>query len=99
MTKEDFLKLVKTFEEKSFNIKLDTHINLGKCCLRGIIVNNKPKSEIKDAVENGVLKDFKIKKTYLWYLGEKKKAILLKLKNELVMEIPEVEELQINNYA
>lgn len=99
MTKEEFLKIVQSFKEKSVNFKLDTHINFGKCYLRGIIVNDKPKSEIKNAIENGVLKDFKIEKTYLWYLGEKKKAILLKLKNELIMEIPEMEKLNINHYA
>jgi hypothetical protein len=99
MTKEDFLKIVQSFKEKSIDIKLDTYINMGKCYLRGIIINNKPGNEIKNEIGNGLLKDFKIKKTYLWYLGEKKKAILLKLKDELIMEIPEVERLEINNYA
>jgi hypothetical protein len=45
------------------------------------------------------MKEFKIKKSYVWYLGEKKKALVLKPKKELILEIPETESLQVNNYA
>jgi len=99
MTKEDLQKIVQSLKEKSFEFKLDTHINVGKSNFRGIFVFNKKAGEIKDIIGNGLIKEFKVKKSYVWYLGEKKKALLLKPKKELIMEIPEAESFQVNNYA
>jgi hypothetical protein len=100
MTKELIDKIVTVFEEKKIHFKLDTHINHDKSYLRGIIVYNPiDKGRIYEAIGKDNLKEFKIMKTYLWYLGEKKKAILLKLKEELILEIPDVESYEISSIA
>lgn len=99
MSLEDLQNIVKALKEKSFDFKIDTHINEGKSNFRGIFIFDKNEREIKNIVGNGLMKEFRIKKSFVWYLGEKKKALVLKPKKELVLEIPETESLQVNNYA
>jgi len=99
MSLEDLQNIVKALKEKSFDFKIDTHINAGKSNFRGIFIFDKNEGEIKNIISNGLMKEFKIKKSYVWYLGEKKKALVLKPKKELILEIPENESLQVNNYA
>jgi len=99
MSIEDLQNIVKTLKEKSFDFKLDTYINVGKSNFRGIFIFDKNEREIKNTISNGLMKEFKVKKSYMWYLGEKKKAMVLKPKKELIMEIHEAENFNINNYA
>jgi hypothetical protein len=99
MSLEDLQNIVKTLKEKSFDFKIDTHINVGKSNFRGIFILDKNEGEIKNIISSSLMKEFKIKKSFVWYLGEKKKALVLKPKKELVLEIPETESLQVNNYA
>ena len=97
MSLEDLQNIVKTLKDKSFDFKLDTHINAGKSYFRGIFIFDKNEGDIKNIISSGLLKEFKIKKSYVWYLGDKKKALVLKPKKELIMEIIETESLQVSN--
>ena len=99
MTKENLDNIIKLLEDKNVNFKLDTHINFGKSFVRGIFIYDGNESKIKEALGSENLKGIKFKKSFLWYLGEKKKAILLKPKKELVLEIPEVEKYGLSSIA
>ncbi len=99
MTREEFHIIVRMLKENSIDFKIDTHINTGKSCFRGFFIYNNAESKVRNLIGDGLMKEFKVKKTYVWYLGEKKKAILLKPREELVLEIPETESLEINNTA
>ncbi len=98
MTKENLDNIIKLLEDKNVNFKLDTHINFGKSFVRGIFIYETEKS-IKNIVGSENMKGMKIFKSYVWYLGEKKKAILLKPKEELILEIPEVEKYGLSSIA
>jgi hypothetical protein len=100
MTKEILDKIITVLEESNYEFKLDTHINHDKSYVRGIFVYNPvDKDRIIKVIGKETLKEFKLKKSYLWYLGEKKKTILLKPKEELVLEIPLIESYGISSFA
>lgn len=99
MSLEELQNIVKALKEKSFDFKIDTHINVGKSNFRGIFIFDKNEGEIKNLLSNGLIKEFKIKKSFVWYLGEKKKALVLKPKKELIMEIPEAESMGVSSTA
>lgn len=99
MTKENLDKIIQLLEDKKIDFRIDTHINFGKSFFRGIFIYDGKKGNIKETLGKENLKDFWIKKSYIWYLGEKKKAILLKPKEELIMEIPELEKYEISHIA
>ena len=97
MTKENLDKIIQQLESRNVEFKLDTHINLGKSFVRGIFFYNDGEGKIKEMLGSENLKDTKFKKSYVWYLGEKKKAVLLKFKPELILEIPEVEKYNLSS--
>ena len=97
MTKENLDKIIQQLESRDVKFKLDTHINIGKSFVRGIFIYNENAGNIKDALGSESLKDTKFKKSYVWYLGEKKKAVLLKFKPELILEITEVEKYNLSS--
>ena len=68
--------------------------------MRGIFIY-KPEDEnsIKKVLDKSVLDGFKFKKAYSWYLGDRQKTLVLRPKNELELEIPEIEQFQVSNYA
>lgn len=99
MTKENLDKIIQLLEDKKIDFKIDTHINFGKSFFRGIFIYDGKEGNIKETLGKENLKDIRIKKSYIWYLGEKKKAILLKPKEELVLEIPDVEKYGISHIA
>ena len=100
MNKETIDNLVKTLKENSVEFKLDTYINKGKGFIRGIFIY-KPDDEdtIKRVLNKNILVNFKIKKSYSWYLGDRMKTLVLKPIYELEMEIPEIGDYQVNNYV
>jgi hypothetical protein len=98
MTKESLDRIIESLEDKKIKFALDTHIH-DKSCVRGIFIYDADESSIKGLIGNETMKDIKLKKTYIWYLGEKKKSLLLKFKNELVLEIPAVESYGISSTA
>ena len=98
MTKDTLDKVIKSLEDKNIKFVLDTHIH-DKSCVRGIFISDTDRRSIKQTIGSGIMKDIKIKKTYLWNLGEKKKALLLELKDELVLEIPEADSYGLSSTA
>jgi len=99
MTKENLDKIIQLLEDNKIDFRLDTHINFGKSFFRGIFIYDGTEGKIKETLGRENLKDIRIKKSYVWYLGDKQKAILLQPKEELVLEIPEVEKYGISHIA
>ena len=100
MTKELFDKIINTLKSKSFDIKFECNIFAGKTQIRGIyIYNTEDKNSIKKLFDKEILKNIDIQNTLTWYLGERKKIVLLIFKKEIELDIPEVEKLNIINSA
>lgn len=100
MTIELFKKTIGTLKLNSFEIKFECHIFQGKSHVRGIyIYNAKNKDSVKSVLDKEALKEIKFDKTLTWYLGERKKVLLLKFSKEFELEIPELEQLKVNNYS
>lgn len=100
MSKEILEKIINILKEKSYDIKFECHIFAGKSHIRGIyIYNENNKNLIKSSFDKETLRYFNIKQTMTWYLGERKEILLLEFKNELEIEIPEMESLHVNNYS
>jgi hypothetical protein len=99
MDKETLSKLLKTLSENSIKFKLDTYINKGKGVLRGIFIY-KPEDvdNLKNVIEKNILDSYKFKKSYSWYLGERRKTLVLRPRKEIELEIPEIEQFEVNNY-
>jgi hypothetical protein len=92
--------LVEAFNKNSIDFKFDSYIHGGKCILRGVFVyDHKSVDSLKKVLDGQILKNIKFLKTYNWYLGERKKVLLLKLKKEIELEIPEIEKYPVNNYS
>jgi hypothetical protein len=98
MTKDILDAIIKLLKDNNIKFALDTHIH-DTSCIRGIFIYDTDGGKVKDALGSRNTKDIKIKKTYLWYLGEKKKALLLKFKNELPLGIPATESYGISDTA
>ena len=98
MTKDTLDKIISSLKDKRINFVLDTHIH-DSSCVRGIFIYHADEGKVKEVLGSGNMKGIKVKKTYLWYLGEKKKALLLKFKKELLLKIPEVESYGISSFS
>jgi len=99
MNIESFKKLIETLKSNSFEIKFECHIFQGKSHVRGVyIYNAKSKDSVKSVIDNEALKEIKFEKTLTWYLGERKKVLLLKFSKEIEIEIPKLEQLKVTNY-
>ncbi len=100
MNNEIVDKLVDAFSKNSTNFKFDSYIHKGKTILRGIFIyDHQSADSIKKVLDSHILKNIKFLKTYNWYLGERQKVLLLKLKKEVELEIPEIEKYPVNNYS
>jgi len=100
MDKETLKKLVKTLKDNSIDFKLDTYIHNGNGFLRGIFIYRpEDKDSIKKVLDKSMLDGFKFKKAYSWYLGNRQKILVLRPKKELELEISEIEQFQVSNYA
>ena len=100
MTKELLTKAVNALKNISIDFQLDTIITSGKGFVRGFILNNPDDvSNVKSILDSDILKNFKFKKSKAWYLGDSKEVILMQLKEKIELEIPEIENFQVSNYA
>src|SRR5690348_65939 len=100
MTKELLTKAVNALKNISVDFQLDTVITAGKGFVRGLILNNPDDvSNVKSILDSEILKNFKFKKSKAWYLGDRKDVIRMELKDNIELEIPEIEEYQVSNYA
>jgi hypothetical protein len=98
MDKDTFDKLLSSLQERKYTYNFDYYLDRGRSIIRGIFLYGKGEDHLK-GINRTLLKNIKPQKTYSWYLGEKKKAVYLKFKDELEMEIPELEAYPVNNYA
>jgi hypothetical protein len=100
MNKDILLKSLKALQNISVDFKIDYHFFQGKSFIRGIILNDPDQfDKVKSLLGRDVIKNFSVTKSNAWYLGTRRKVIYLKLKNNIELEIPELETLQVNNYA
>ena len=100
MTKELLTKAVNALKNISVDFQLETIITAGKGFVRGFILNNPDDvSNVKSILDSEILKNFKFKKSKAWYLGDSKVVVLMQLKDKMELEISEIEEFQISNYA
>jgi hypothetical protein len=97
MDKSVLDNIVSILIEKSIEFKFDYYFFKGTSILRGILIYNSGESGIKDILGTANSKFFKFKKTLTWYLGDRKEIIVLKLKDETEISIPELEKYQVNN--
>jgi hypothetical protein len=99
MNKDTFDKLLNQLKENLYHYTFDYYFDRGVSVIRGLYVDDAGDNHLKNKIDNDLLKDIKLQKSYNWYLGEKKKAVYMKFKDVLEMEIPELESYQISNYA
>jgi len=99
MNKETFDKLLNQLKGNSYNYSFDYYFDRGITVMRGLFLNTDENDHLKNHLDKYILREVKLRKTYIWNLGEKKKAIYMKFKDEFEMEIPDLEAYDINTYA
>jgi hypothetical protein len=100
MTKEQLSKAVKALQNLSIDFKIDYFFFTGKCIVRAVVLNNPDDlSKVKSILDGEIMKNFKVKKSKQWYLGDQKEVIYLQLKKKIEISIEEYEDFQVNNYA
>ena len=100
MTNEQLKKAIVALQNISINFKVDYFLFTGKCQIRGIIIHNPDDlSKVKSILDSDIMKNFKIKKSKEWYLGDNVEVVYLQLKKKLEISIEEYEAFQVNNYA
>lgn len=100
MTNEQLKKAIVALQNISINFKIDYFLFSGKCEVRGIIIHNpEDLSKVKSILDADILKNFKIKKSKEWYLGDPVEVTYLQLKKKIIISIEEYESFHVNNYA
>lgn len=100
MTNEQLKKAIVALQNISINFKVDYFIFTGKCQIRGIIIHNPDDlSKVNSILDSDIMKNFKIKKSKEWYLGDNVEVVYLQLKKKIEISIEEYEAFQVNNYA
>lgn len=100
MTKEQLSKTINALKNISIDFNIEYVVFEGYFVVRGLVLNNPDDvSRVKSIIENEILKQFKFRKSKAWYLGDQKEVVLMQLKENVEMEISELEEFQISNYA
>jgi len=100
MTKEQLSKAVKALQNISIDFKIDYFFFTGKCIVRAVVLKNPDDlSKVKSIIDSDIMKNFKVKKSKEWYLGDRKDVIYLQLKKKIEISIEEYEDFHVNNYA
>ena len=100
MTKEQLKKAVTALQNISIDFKIDYYFFTGKCFVRAIVLNDpNDLSKVKSILDSDIMKNFKIKKSKEWYLGDNVEVVYLQLKKKIEISIEEFEAFQVNNYA
>lgn len=100
MTKEQLSKAVKALQNLSIDFKIDYFFFTGKCIVRAVVLNNPDDlSKVKSILDGDIMKNFRVKKSKQWYLGDQKEVIYLQLKKKIEISVEEYEDFQVNNYA
>lgn len=99
MDKEFLQKIIGILKKNSYKYSLEAYINQGLYYVNGIFVYNcEDKKELKRQLDS-VRDNLKIRESYAWYLGDRKKAVLIKLKELIELAIGEFEVVQTDNYV
>jgi len=100
MTNEQLKKAIVALQNISINFKIDYFLFTGKCEVRGFIIQNPDDlSKVRSILDSDILKNFKIKKSKAWYLGDPVEVVYLQLKKKIEISIEEFEAFHVNNYA
>src|SRR5438105_9671543 len=100
MNKEKLLKALNILKEKGFQYSLEAYILDGKYFIREVLINNsEDKNKVSKLFDREFSKEFSVKDSLTWYLGDRRKIVLLMLKKEIETSIPEFEALQTDSYA
>src|SRR5437867_2526598 len=100
MDKGFLKKVVEILKQNSYRYSLEGFINDGRYYVREIFIYNcEDADRIKKLFEHDTLKQLKVGKSYSWYLGDRRKAILIKLKAKVELSIAQFESMQTSNYA
>lgn len=100
MTQEQLSKAITAMQNISIDFKIDYFFFSAKCFVRAIVLNNPDElSKVKSILDGDIMKNFKVKKSKEWYLGDNKEVIYMQLKKKLEISIETLEKYQVNNYA
>jgi hypothetical protein len=100
MDENKLKEIIKRLNDKSYQFSLDGHISSGNYNLRGIFIYNETESKnLKNLIDGLGLKGLKVKENLVWYLGDRKKVLCIRLKKEAEFPIQKWELMQTNNYG
>jgi hypothetical protein len=99
MKKEQLTKAIIALQNISIDFKIDYFFYMAECFVRALILN-KPDdlSKVKSILDSDILKNFRIKKSKEWYLGDQKEVVYMQLKKKIEISIAEYEGFQVNNF-
>jgi hypothetical protein len=100
MTVEQFAKAVNALKNISIDFRIDYFMFKSASRVRGIFLNNSDDvSKVKSLLDADILKGFRFKKSKSWYLGDEKEVIFMQLKKFIPIDVRELEDFQVSNYA
>jgi hypothetical protein len=100
MTVEQFAKAVNALKNISIDFRIDYFMLKSASRVRGIFLNNSEDvSKVKSLLDADILKGFRFMKSKAWYLGDEKEVIFMQLKKFIPINVRELEDFQVSNYA
>lgn len=100
MKKEQLTKAITALQNISIDFSIDYFFFMAECFVRAVILNNPDDlSKVKSILDSDILKNFRIKKSKEWYLGDQKEVVYLQLKEKIEISIADYEKFLVNNYS
>jgi hypothetical protein len=100
MDKQMLANILARLKENGFKYSLEAYISGLYCYVREIFIYNPlNKDSIKRIIDKDMLKNLKVKDSYVWYLGDRKEAVAVQMKRDVQLTVPEFEAMQTDNYA
>ena len=92
--------ILSIFEDYEKRATHKGHYCTAECFVRAVILNNPDDlSKVKSILDSDILKNFRIKKSKEWYLGDQKEVVYLQLKEKIEISIADYEKFLVNNYS